>query len=362
MKHSSRTPTLLSLSLIATTLACSGEVQNGFGAGNGGNGLRITRKTGAAADGTTNSGGLEPGQIPDNIAGANLTMDCSPYDSKKGDGLTSLECYFLFPDKKVFPGAVALEKATITRNGQEQNAGARVGAGTQGAYQAVFLENLRVLEIPSISRVAIEAKLVETSISQNFDPTPDTFTKAKNLDTLDPTPDLATCGSKTPQMISLSSNSGTCQPGGVVIFWSASTKKMACCTLKEPSLLLAPQTTTRDTECKSDEVITGFQNHDDRKVRCTMLDKSRVRLTTDIQTPSAINFTGLGGLVTTMFTVMDPDAYAAGAVMLKQFGKSSAVGCKDEFLFHSLAKNYIAMLGAPDTFPRCRKLDPLVKY
>ncbi len=345
-------------------LACSGQTDGFTGKGPG------ERKNGtkaAAASGTT----MEPALIPQNVAGANLTMDCFPVDALRGDGLTNLECLFVMPLNKVYSGSIEVIDAALVIASGEKDFSPRVGSSSKGSFQAVFFEGVKVLEIPSVTALKVDANLGGTSFSGKYVLDDSLFDKAKKLDTLDPTPNLSQCGNGKPEIVSLSSNSGKCAQGSVMVFWSPDSKNMACCQLKEPSLMLSSAPTCRLKECLEDEFVVGFEDHTRRKVKCGKVDTSRVEISSGIQIPALVNFGGLTGLAANLFTRTSPEHYGAARDMLQAFGSNKAMGCKDEFMIRGLedagGSAFIggildSLTSLPDVLPRCRTIQPKVRY
>jgi hypothetical protein len=345
-------------------LACSGQTEGFTGKG------PDTRKNGtksAAASGTT----MEPALIPQNVAGANLTMDCFSVDAVRGDGLTNLECLFVMPPNKVYSGSVAVTEAALITTTGEKNFSTRVAPSSKGSFQSVLFEGMKVLEIPSVTALKVEANLHDTSFSGKYVLDKSIFDTAKKLDTLDPTPNLSQCGNGKPEIVDLSSNSGKCAQGSVMVFWSPNSKKMACCQLKEPSLMLSATPAYRSKECLDDEFVVGFEDHTRRKVKCGKVDTSRVELSSGTRVPALVNFGGLTGLASSLYAITSPEHYEAARDMLRAFGSSQAMGCKDEFMIRGLEDvggNPIlggildALTSLPDVLPRCRTLEPKVRY
>jgi hypothetical protein len=195
-----------------------------------------------------------------------------------------------------------------------------------------------------------------------FAPTEKTYLDAKRFDSMGTSPNLSKCGVTSPEIVSLSSNAGRCAQGSVVVFWAYNSRTMACCQLEEPSLLLNQAYIVRSKECLRDEVVVGFDDHANRRVKCGKIDASRVRVSDGVQLPAAVGTSGLGGSFLSIVTSLSPATYPAGRNMLAAFGGSAALGCRDEYMIQGLADTITgAILGLPDVLPRCRKLESVLK-
>jgi hypothetical protein len=358
--------TLLALMGTLGVWACSGQT-DGF-SGKSVDVRREQKKSAAAASAETT---LEPALMPQNVAGANLTMDCFPVDAIRGDGLTNFECLLMMAQNKVYSGEIKVSDAALETASGEKSFSTRVDTSSKGTFQAVFFEKMKVQEIPGVTGLNVDGMLGTVPFSGKYTVADSAFATAKTLDNLDPTPNLAQCGKGKPEIVSLSSNSGRCAQGGVMVFWSPKSKRMACCQLKDPSLMLSLEPTSRSLDCRDDEFVVGFSDHSSRTVKCGKLDTNRVEVSSGVRVPALVNFGGITGLAASFYTRTSAEVYEAAAEMLRAFGSSEAMGCKDEYMIRGLApvggstffgSVIDAFTSMPDVLPRCRTIESKVKY
>jgi hypothetical protein len=313
------------------------------------------------------------------------TLDCSPFDRNRGDGMAEFECRFRDPAGMPTPKARLVSRVTAgLLSGREEKVEFELVSLSESG--AVVFIRYPVLSFDLVSKFDFflkEENAAPADAKANSQPplsfviTDSGRSLALSNDAFSLSVDLTRCASAGYSAMRNVGNSGEvrCLDGSLVTLISEDNSSgrsaaIACCPLETPELLISQKGENRAQSCGPDEVMIGIANLAENLLVCAKLDPKKAVLGEEYAAifipgePSAaelVKFPAPTGSHVPPMAAAASELVSSMSALAQGFSGRDTTACSPNSFMTSRAKQLVQVgdISVPVILPVCRSLAPV---